>query len=189
MTTSNFLRLELVGLSKQVSKFVRAQASRLCNISHRNGVDRIMSRNHQAGPAIGHNDVPALPSDPVTEFFENAHRIAMVDSRKARHVIPQLLRVLPAQPRLPAGHLPQPPPAINESPREYFLSPLPGCVPGSSTPGAPDNQSRTPGPTESESLDIAWDNIEPRRSRFNFKPLSQASHPLAHRKILEQTAF
>ena len=68
-------------ISKPAAKFVERHTSLLDNSSHRQCVHGIVARNHEFPDPIRHNDVLALPQDPVIHLGENADRVEVVDAR------------------------------------------------------------------------------------------------------------
>ena len=70
---------------KQLAKFIRCQPGAFGNRTHRDRIDRIVSRNNESLFSVGHHDVPALSRDVVAELFENANSLVLVDARNSRH--------------------------------------------------------------------------------------------------------
>src|SRR5262245_57819783 len=128
-----------------------------------------MAWNHQPSLSIRHDDMAALASDPISEFLEHSDRIPLTSYGQSVHVTLPPLPSLPARPLPPVLHLPLPPRATNESPRECSLLLPVESVPGSSSPGVPGTRSQTLDPKESESLDIACEQYELKLGRFQLQ--------------------
>lgn len=66
--------------SDQTAELVRSEAGGLGNGSHRDGVDGIVARYHEAGFAVGHDDMAALTRHLEAEFLKDPNCHPLTDA-------------------------------------------------------------------------------------------------------------
>ena len=133
--------------SEQLTKLIRRETGVFGDATHRHCVDRIVARDDEAGLAVRHDDVPALPGDASRWLMPGSFGIALDGDRFAREVRAfrcQLARgvfLRYFQPQRDGGYSP----------------PLPHAWhPANGSRGAPDRKRRTLPPFERRQHGIAW---------------------------------
>ena len=83
-TPPRAMHKSLSGL-KQLAKLIWRETGVFGDAAHRHCIDRMVARDDEAGLAIRHHDVTALPRDAVAETLEDADGVALADARELGH--------------------------------------------------------------------------------------------------------
>jgi hypothetical protein len=71
--------------SEQGSELVDGEASVSNDTAHGDRIDRVVPRDHDFAPTIGHDNVPPLPDDLETDLLQGTNGIEMIDTRQLGH--------------------------------------------------------------------------------------------------------
>ena len=71
--------------SEQLPELLGGETGIASDGSHRDGVDRVVARNHQAPLTIAEDQMARLSDNPIAQLLKDAHSLLLADSREARH--------------------------------------------------------------------------------------------------------